>query len=188
MPVVVKAKSWASSGTAFLVTVIVASFVFVYVQVTTSPGTSAMLAMPVAMLVVPLEQTSAVSAQPGTAVSSIVLVPVASAPVKVNVTVFNWRINRRRRRAKPAPKSARPVPVVVKAKSWASSGTAFLVTVIVAESLVFVYVQVTTSPGTSAMLAMPVAMLRALGADERGERPAARRSRRSSWCRSRQRP
>ena len=130
-----------------------------YVQVTTSPGTSAMLAMPVAMLVVPLEQTSAVSAQPGTAVSSIVLVPVASAPVKVNVTVFDWRmISPSSSRLKPAPKVPPPVPVVVKAKSWASSGTAFLVTVIVA-SFVFVYVQVTTSPGTSAMLAMPVAML-----------------------------
>ena len=68
----------------------VASWVFVYVQVTASPGSRAMLARPVARVGRRrFEQTRLVRVQPATGrVSVIVLVPVASAPVKVKVRLF----------------------------------------------------------------------------------------------------
>src|SRR4249920_1892216 len=117
-----------------------------------------MLARPVARVIVPFEQTRLVSVQPGTgSVSWIVLVPVASAPVKVKVRVLGSVASASSSRLKPLPKAPPPVPVVVYAKSWGSFGTASLVTVIVAAFWVFVYVQVTASPGSRAMLARPVA-------------------------------
>ena len=125
-----------------------AFWVFVYVQVTASPGSRAMLARPVARSVVPFEQTRLVRAQPGTGrVSWIVLVPVASAPMKVKVRVFDVPDagSSSRKKVPPWKSVPPPVPVVVKAKSWSASGTASLVTVMVA-SAVFVYVQVGVSP------------------------------------------
>ena len=125
-----------------------AFWVFVYVQVTASPGSRAMLARPVATSVVPFEQTRLVRSQPGTGrVSWIVLVPVAAAPTKVKVRVFGVPDAGSSSRMKlPLWKVVPPpVPVVVKAKSWALSGTASLVTVMVA-SAVFVYVQVGVFP------------------------------------------
>ena len=91
-----------------------ASWVLVYVQVTASPGTRAMLARPVARVVVPFEQTRLVSVQPGTGrVSVIVLVPVASVPVKVNVRLAGSVASASSSRLKPVPKVPPPVPVVV---------------------------------------------------------------------------
>ena len=125
-----------------------AFWVFVYVQVTASPGSRAMLARPVARSVVPFEQTRLVRAQPGTGrVSWIVLVPVASAPTKVKVRLFDVPDagSSSRKKVPPWKSVPPPVPVVVKAKSWSASGTASLVTVMVA-SAVLVYVQVGVSP------------------------------------------
>ena len=100
-----------------------AFWVFVYVQVTASPGSRAMLARPVATLVVPFEQARLVRSQPGTGrVSWIVLVPVAAAPTKVKVRVFGVPDAGSSSRMKlPLWKVVPPpVPVVVKAKSWAA--------------------------------------------------------------------
>ena len=92
----------------------VAFWVFVYVQVTASPGSRAMLARPVARVVVPFEQTRPVRVQPVTGrVSVIVLVPVASAPVKVNVRLAGSVPSASSSRLKPLPKVPPPVPVVV---------------------------------------------------------------------------
>ena len=75
------------------------------------------------------------------------MVPVAAAPTKVKVRVFDVPDTGSSSRMKlPLWKVVPPpVPVVVKAKSWALSGTASLVTVMVA-SAVFVYVQVGMFP------------------------------------------
>ena len=93
-----------------------ASWVFVYVQVTASPGSRAMLARPVTTLVVPFEQTRLVRDQPATGrVSWIVLVPVASAPTKVNVKVFDVPDagSSSRKNVPPWKSVPPPVPVVV---------------------------------------------------------------------------
>ncbi len=136
-----------------------ASWVFVYVQVTASPGSRAMLARPVPRLVVPFEQTRLVRDQPATGrVSWIVLVPVASAPAKVKVRVFDVPDagSSSRKNVPPWKSVPPPVPVVVKSKSSSPPGTASLVTVIVA-SAVFVNVQVSASPAsmTACMVVSP---------------------------------
>ena len=87
---------------------------FVYVQLTASPGSKAMLARPVATSVVPFEHTRPVRVQPATGwVSVIVLVPVASGPVNVKLRVLGSVASASSSRLKPLPKVPPPVPVVV---------------------------------------------------------------------------
>src|SRR5262245_46706106 len=71
LPVVLKAKSWASLGTASLMIVIDEPLVLVKVQVTFSPASSPIVATLPAVLVLapPPTQTRLVSAQPATAPS-----------------------------------------------------------------------------------------------------------------------
>ena len=108
---------------ASLTILIVASWVFVYVQTTVSPGSRPMVATPVAVTVLvsapPPVQTRSVMAQPVTGrVSVTVLSPVASAPVKVKVRSVGSVLSApvtppSSSRLKPAPKVPPPVPVVV---------------------------------------------------------------------------
>ena len=75
-----------------------------------------MLARPVARVVVPFEQTRLVRSQPATGrVSWIVLVPVASAPVKVNVRLAGSvpSASSSSRKVPLANSVPPPVPVVV---------------------------------------------------------------------------
>src|SRR5262245_16217029 len=99
---------------------------------TCSPASRPIVATLPAVLVLapPPLQTSVVRDQPQTERSSIVLGPSWEAG-KVKVTELLRVGSASSSSEKPAMKPAGPVPVVVKAKSWASSGTASLVIVIV---------------------------------------------------------
>src|SRR5918995_328260 len=135
----VYAKSAASSGTASLTIVTVASFVFTNVHVMFSPGSASSAAVRVAVDVLLLSSPvhdNPVSDPPACAVSVTVLDP-RSAAGTVNVVVLGG--------APPASSSSENGPNdPVYAKSCASSGTASL-TIVTVASFVFVYVQSNTS-------------------------------------------
>src|ERR687897_785597 len=139
----VYAKSCASSGTASLTIVTVASFVFTNVHVMFSPASTSSVAARVAVDVLLLSSPvhdNPVSDHPACALSVTVLDP-RSAAGTVNVVVLGS--------APPASSSSENGPNDPEyAKSCASFGIASL-TIVTFASFVLVYVQSSTSPALS---------------------------------------